>query len=65
VELTVTIDDPKFYTQPWKALDRFILHRLPDSYDISELICSATETAEYNKLVGKPVDPTPADNTSK
>lgn len=65
VELTVIIDDPKFYAQPWKALDRFILHRLPDSYDISELICSATETAEYNKLVGKPVDPTGADNTNK
>jgi hypothetical protein len=58
LELTVTIDDPKFYTQPWKALDRFMLHRLPDSHDIEELICSATETAEYNKLVGKPVDPT-------
>jgi len=65
LELSVTIDDPKFYTQPWKAMDRFVLHRLPDSYDISERICSATEMAEYNKVVGKPVDPTPADNTKK
>ena len=62
LELTVTIDDPKFYTQPWKALDKFPLHRLPDGYDISEFICSATETAEYNKLVGKPVDPSAADS---
>ena len=64
LELTVTIDDPKFYRQPWKALDRFVLHRLPDGYDISELICSATETAEYNRLVGKPVAPA-ADSTNK
>src|SRR4029077_1331577 len=27
LELSVTIDDPKFYAQPWKALDRFVLHR--------------------------------------
>ena len=65
VELTVTIDDPKFYTQPWKALDKFVLHRLPETYDISEFVCSATETAEYNKLIGKPVDPAGADTTNK
>jgi hypothetical protein len=65
LELTVTIDDPKFYTQPWKALDRYVLHRLPDAYDISEFICSATETAEYNRLVGKPAAPTAADSTNK
>jgi hypothetical protein len=65
LELTVTIDDPKFYTKPWKAMDKFVLHRLPDGYDMSEFICSATETAEYNRLVGKPVAPTPADNTNK
>jgi hypothetical protein len=65
LELTVTIDDPKFYTQPWKAMDRFVLHRLPDNYDISERICSATEMAEYDKLVGKPVDPSSTENPSK
>ena len=65
LELTVTIDDPKFYTQPWKGLNKFVLHRLPDDFDISEFICSATETAEYNKLVGKPVDPSGGDNTNK
>ena len=65
LELTVTIDDPKFYTQPWKALDRFVLHQLPDGYDISEFVCSATEVAEYNRLVGKPVAPTPAESPNK
>ncbi len=65
LELTVTIDDPKFYTQPWKGMDKFVLHRLPHGYDISEFICSATETAEYNRLVGKPVAPQAAEDTSK
>lgn len=65
LELTVTIDDPKFYTKPWKGLDRYVLHRLPDSYDISEFICSATETAEYNRVVGKPASPGAADGTNK
>jgi hypothetical protein len=65
LELTVTIDDPKFYTQPWKAMDRFVLHRLPDSFDMSEFICSATETAEYNRLVGKPAAPQTDDHTNK
>jgi len=65
LELSVTIDDPKFYTHPWKAMDKFVLHRLPEDFDISEFICSATETAEYNRLIGKPVAPAPADGTNK
>lgn len=65
LELTVTISDPKFYTQPWKGLDKFILHRLPDGYDITESICSATETAEYNRLIGKPAAPSAAESTNK
>ena len=65
LELTVTIDDPKFYTQPWKALNKFVLHRLPDGFDIQERICSATEVADYNRLIGKPTAPPAADSTGK
>jgi len=65
VELTVTINDPKFYTQPWKALDRHVLHRLPDDHDMNEQICSATEMAEYDRIIGKPVAPPAADDTKK
>lgn len=65
VELTVTINDPKFYTQPWKALDKFVLHRLPDGFDISERVCSATEVADYNRLIGKPTAPAPTDSSGK
>ena len=52
LELTVTIDDPKMYTKPWVALDRFRMTLQPPSFDIREMICSPSETAQYNKLVG-------------
>ena|SRR5690242_2101695 len=61
LELTVTINDPKMYTQPWLALNKFVLHRLPDDFDPEEFICSPSEVAEYNKAVGSPVAaPAPA-----
>ena len=65
LELTVTINDPKFYTQPWKGLDKFVIHRLPDGFDISEAICSATEMSEYIRLIGKPAAPSAADGANK
>ncbi len=65
LELTVTINDPKFYAQPWKGLDKFVIHRLPDGFDISEAICSATEMSEYNRLIGKPTAPSTADSKNK
>jgi hypothetical protein len=54
LEVTVTLNDPKFYSQPWQALDKFILHRLPDDYDIQEFFCVPSETEDYNKLIGNP-----------
>lgn len=60
LELTVTIDDPTMYTKPWVALDKFPFKRMPDDFDIREMLCSASETAEYNRLLGKPVaEPAP------
>ena len=55
LQLSVTIDDPKFYTKPWVALDKFPLHLQPPSFDIMEMMCSASEVAAYNKAVGNPV----------
>lgn len=52
LDLTVTIDDPKMYTKPWVAMDKFPFHLLPDDFDVREMICSPDETAEYNKVVG-------------
>jgi len=54
LELTVTIDDPKFYTQPWVALNKFVLHRLPDDFDMGEYLCSPLEVQAYKAAVATP-----------
>lgn len=54
MEWTVTIDDPKIYTRPWVAMDKFPL-RLEDPHrDVMEQYCSLTEMEKYNKLFGNP-----------
>src|ERR1700726_2579872 len=57
MELTVTVFDPKMYTEPWQGLKNFPLHLQPPDFDISELICSPVDMAEYNKQVGNVVLP--------
>ena len=52
LELTVTIDDPKMYTKPWVAVDRLPFYLQPRTFDIREMICSPSENAAYNKLLG-------------
>jgi hypothetical protein len=49
MDLTVTIDDPKVYQKPWIALKdvRFVL--MPASLEFSEMLCSPSELAIYNK----------------
>ena len=54
LELTVTIDDPKMYTKPWVALDKLRFKLMPPNFDVREMICSPSEFAEYNRIVGKP-----------
>jgi hypothetical protein len=52
--VTVTIDDPAYYTRAWKALDEHILHKASDHHDMYQFTCSVEETNEYNKLIGRP-----------
>ncbi len=54
LELTVTIDDPKMYKQPWVALDKFVFDLEPPGFDVREMIWSPSEYEEYNKLLGLP-----------
>jgi hypothetical protein len=54
VEMTITIDDPKMYQKPWVALNKLPLRLQPPSFDIREMECSPSETAEYNKQFGDP-----------
>ena len=51
MELTLTINDPKMYTKPWNALDKFPLRLQPEWFDIREQVCAASEAADYNKTV--------------
>ncbi|MEQ1574073.1 MAG: hypothetical protein ABL993_07480 [Vicinamibacterales bacterium] len=55
LEISTTIDDPKFYTKPWVALDKFPMRLMPAGFDMMEMLCSASEVAAYNKAVGNPV----------
>jgi hypothetical protein len=59
IELTLTIDDPKMYTQPWQALNKFPLRLQPHGFDVREQYCSPLDVAEYNKEVSDPINAAP------
>ena len=54
LELTVIINDLKIYTKPWVALDKLRFNLEPPNFDVREMMCSPSELAEYDKLMGKP-----------
>ncbi len=54
LEKTITIDDPKYYTRPWVALDRLPYRLQSPSFEIPEQECVPSETAKYNRLFGDP-----------
>jgi hypothetical protein len=54
LEMTITIDDPKFYTKPWIAVHKLPLRLQPAGFDIMEMECSPSETADYNRKLGNP-----------
>ena len=53
LQMTIVVDDPKFYTKPWTALILSLRLQAP-TFDIREMECSPTETALYNKLFASP-----------
>ena len=54
LELTVTIIDPKMYTKPWIALNKLPFKLQSPQFDVTEMMCSPSELAEYNKFIGDP-----------
>jgi hypothetical protein len=54
MELTVTIDDPKMYTKPWLAMDKFPMKLEDPHRDVMEMYCSLSEMERYNKLFADP-----------
>ena len=53
LELTVTIDDPKTYTQLWTPRNKLPLRLLPAGTDLMEMIPSASEAEAYRKSMAK------------
>jgi hypothetical protein len=54
LEKTITIDDPKYYTRPWVALDKLPYRLQSASLEIPEQECVPSETAKYDKLFANP-----------
>jgi len=52
LELTVTIDDPKMYTRPWVALNKFPMKLQSPDYDVIEMMCIPSESEKYHKEYG-------------
>jgi hypothetical protein len=54
LELTATIDDPKMYTRPWVAMNKFPMKLQDPHTDVMEMYCSPSEIERFNKLIGDP-----------
>lgn len=54
LELTVTIDDPKMYTKPWIAMNKFPMRLADPHHDVMEVYCSLSEMEKYDKLFANP-----------
>ena len=65
MELTVTIDDPKMYTKPWIAMNKFPLNLADPHLDVTEMYCSPMEIEKYNKLFGGPASATDGNEPAK
>jgi hypothetical protein len=55
MELTVKIDDPKIYTEPWLARDKLRLKLLPPGTSTMEMICAPSEAEQYKKMMANPL----------
>ena len=53
VELTMKITDP-MYTEPWFAMNKFLMHLQPRDFDILENLCSPSENKGYNDQYASP-----------
>src|SRR3989475_9451368 len=54
LDLTVAIDDPKMYTRPWVAMNKFPMKLQDPHTDVMEMYCSPSEMEKYDKLIGNP-----------
>ena len=59
LEWSVTIDDPKMYTKPWVAMNKFPMKLEDPHRDVMEQYCSPSEMEEYNKRFANPASQAP------
>lgn len=52
MEMSVTIDDPKMYTKPWVAMNKFPMKLQDPHTDVMEMYCSPLELEKYYKEFG-------------
>jgi hypothetical protein len=57
LEWTVIINDPKYYTKPWVALNKQPFKLQPADSSTGEGRCAPSEMALYNSLVSEPANP--------
>jgi hypothetical protein len=55
MELTVKIDDPKIYTEPWLGRDKMRLKLMPRNTSTMEMICAPSEAEQYKKMMANPL----------
>jgi hypothetical protein len=53
IEFSLTIDDPKIYTERWTPVDKLKL-TLDPTLEIPEMFCVPTEMEQYKKLIANP-----------
>ena len=53
MEVNVTIDDPKIYTQPFEELSNETFKWIPNQ-EMDEQLCVPSEAIEYMKIIGHP-----------
>jgi hypothetical protein len=54
MEITVTVEDPKFFTRPWVAMDKFPMKLQSPDYDVIEMLCAPSDMESYSKDFGDP-----------
>jgi hypothetical protein len=54
IELTVKVDDPKAYKEPWLGQNKLALKRQPANFDIREMICAPSDIEAYQKEFAEP-----------
>jgi hypothetical protein len=54
LELTVTVTDPKMYSQPWVPMNKFPMKLQSADYDVIEMLCVPSDMEQYSKDFGDP-----------